>query len=219
MKLHTTPNRIESQLNTTCSFSSDSIPSINTVNIWIREVSDYLNELTEHKYNKDEKEDILDWHGESDILLTSHSPIRDVVVYFNNAGVREAPNWVLLDEYINYLVDENKGNIILQFGGNKTANYKVGRSRFKVQYTSGTEDTPYWLQNLATRMVVRNVLESTINARANSTSGSQIRVGAVSVINPADYGVTNFRELKDGIEKELDSLKSMSRGVRYVNYK
>jgi len=215
MKLHTSPKRVGQQLNASCSFNDSTIPSLNAVTEWIREVSDELNELTEHRYNPSGVSEILDYNGNRLTLLTSRSPISDVVVSYNNAGSREEPNWVELSEYVNYIVEEDKGRITIQ---ESSMPFRVGKKRFKIEYTAGIGDTPYWLQNLATRMVVKNLLQSQSNNRAVNDEGTQVRVGAVSVITPSEFGIPQYKALTESITTDLDKLSKMSRGVRYVNY-
>ena len=216
MKLHTTPKKVEEYLNTSCSFTTETNPSISAVNGWIQDISSELNELTEHKYSSASQVDILNYEGQK-FLLTSRAPISNVTVSVNTAMFGQEPVWVELDLYINYLLDEAKGKIIINDITQR--GFSDGLQKFKVEYTAGVESTPYWLRNLATRMVAKQVLSATLNNRVvNSEDASQIRIGQVSVIKPSDFGTANYDRLIQSIEDDLDSLRGMTRGVRYVNY-
>lgn len=216
MRNHTTPELVQVNLNSDTPFSSNTLPTLDTINVWIEEASNQLNELTDNRYGEQTTEDILDYDG-SFVLRLQWGDVKQVTVSYNTAKHREAPVWEELTLYDDYLLESSKGRIVL---ARKPVVYKAGKQKFKVNYTTGKDETPGWLQSLATRMVVSRVLESSINARAvDSEAGTQVRVGAVSIINPADYGLNNYKNLKEGIQQDINDLKKQSRAVRYVNYK
>jgi len=211
---HTTVVLVENQLNVETSFSSSTIPSKEAVERWIMEATNKIDEITEFRYSSEEITDILDYKG-LDYLLTSRAPISDVTVYLNTASMYEEPVWEELDLYSDYLLEEDKGRITLHFKGKAI---REGKQKFKVTYIGGLEVAPFSIQELCTRMVALRVLEALIGSKARSTDGTQIRVGSVSVINPADYGINNFKSLREGVAKDLQDLKGNTRGIRYVNY-
>lgn len=216
MKLHTTPNKVQELLGLKCSFNNDTLPSLNTVNGWIQDVTSELNEYTANKYSSNEVVDVLDFNGE-DFLLTSKSPVSNVVVEVDTSREHEEPVWEELDLYTNYLVEEAKGRIT--FTRLTSRSLRSAKQKFRVTYNSGTGEVPYWLRNLATRMVALRVMNAALNNRVvNSEDASQIRVGQVQVIKPSDFGIGNYDSLKGTIDRDLDELRSSVRGVRYVNY-
>jgi hypothetical protein len=78
----------------------------------------------------------------------------------------------------------------------------IGKKRFKIIYTAGAESTPKVVQKLCTKLVAERVLSSLIFDNVNTgNDGGSISVGSISIVEPASYGVSSYKQLKSDIDK------------------
>lgn len=225
--MYTTKQNVEAyfkKLGQEVTFDQNSKPSQNDVENWIEEESSWIDEQTQYRYSSETREDILHYTGQ-DYLLTSFSPIEGVELYVNRASEYEEPDWERLNEYKDYSVEKSKGRIILTnknifvlrtFHPTRSQSYKHENNKFKVVYTSG-EQSPKWLQGIATRRVVYRVLQSSINMNINE-GVSSLSAGAVTVVTPSDMGTNALKQLKTDIKEDEERLTKSTGAYRYVNY-
>ena len=210
-KNYTTPKLVENELRSQCEFGTNTNPTIQALNTWIEEESRSVDLITGRKFSdKDIVEDV-DYDGE-DFLILKQSPVTKVnKVEYNKAKEGETPNYIELEEEKNFLVYKDKGTINLIF---KFRGYDSGMKKFRVTYESGYEDgVPMDIQRLTTKKVAFRVLNTLINSKmSEGKMGGQITVGAINIVEPSDYGVNSYRNLREEI-KSLEEKYEKGMGV------
>jgi len=210
---YSTVKLVEAELRTTTEFSSSTNPTLLTVENWIDEADSYIDATGNRIYGISDYEDKLHYDGEP-YLFVKHSPLLEVTTLsYNSAVPGDAEAWTVLTEDTNYIIDKDKGMIILI-----TSSFtpKDGYNRFKVAYASGYDPLPFNIQSLSTKMVTLRVLNSLITQNVNERNdGGSISVGDISIVEPTSYGVGSYKQLKDDI-KDLES--SLVGGFRVYRY-
>ena len=78
----------------------------------------------------------------------------------------------------------------------------IGRKSVQVNYTAGYATLPPRVQKLATKKVARRIIDSLLEKDVNEKqSGKSVSVGSISIVKPADFGVSQYKELKSSIEE------------------
>jgi len=199
---YTTPELIQAELRADTAFGSATTPSLASVNTWIEQTDSYIDGIANKVYAVSSYTDTFHNGGEL-LLFLKNTPLVSVTsVEYNNSIVGVAPNWVTLTEYTNYSFDADKGVIILVAGSFTVA---PGYNKYRVTYNSGYTVLPKNVEMLATKLVTSRVLSGIISQNVNErNAGGSISVGDISIVEPADYGVGSYKQLKNDI-KDLES--------------
>lgn len=200
----TTPTLIEAELRAATAFSESTVPSLSAVTTWIEQTDDYIEGLASTKYGEHNYSETFNYSGE-ELLFVKHTPLISVSsVEYDNSDLGENPSFSTLAEHTQYKVDKDKGCIVL-YPSKFSSLPKDGVDRFRVNYTAGYSSVPANVQMLATKLVANRVLESLINQNIDTRAdGGSISVGDIKIVEPANYGVGSFKQLKS----DIDNLKN-----------
>lgn len=208
---YTTPEMVQAELQSTTSFSASTVPKLDTVQQWIYETSDYINQMSGRTYSVNQYVDYLDYDG-STFLTPRHSPIVGITkLEYNTNPLGQVASWSTLTADLDYALDEYPSQVILPFTSFRPVE---GPKRFRITYLAGDIQTPYNITMLATKMVTDRVISSLLNQHINEgNDGGSISVGSISIVEPASYGVQNYKRLKDDIKGLQDDLLKNKFGV------
>lgn len=209
---------IEAELRTSTSFSELTSPKRSDVENWIDQTCDYLSSISGKKYSISPYIEYFNYSGEEQLYL-KETPIYSVTtVEYDSSSLGEAENWVTLVSGTNYKIDQDKGVITL-YPSKFSYALKDGVNRFRVSYEAGYSTVPVVIQMLATKMVANRVLESLINQNIDTRAdGGSISVGDIRIVEPANYGVGSYKQLKADIKSLTDEVVGGSKGFRVYRY-
>lgn len=216
--VYTTPTLVEAELKASAVFGASTSPTLTQVTTWIAEESAQIDNDSGRVYGSASYSDTINYDGYDQITL-KHAPIVDVtrVVYtIHNLGTSNYALDNTAIEDTHYTVFEERGVIEVLSGWSKL---KEGLKTVRVDYTAGYSTTPLEVQKLATKMVAKRVIDTTIeNDLQQKSSGKSVSVGSISIVKSAEFGVNNYKNL--GMEiKELQDKLSKGTGVhRFTNY-
>jgi hypothetical protein len=203
---YTTAELVQAELRASTAFTSSTTPTLATINIWINEASRIIDSISGTVYGSTEYTEYFDYEG-SDRIQLRNSPIISISsIAENTASAGETASWDTQVSETDYLLYENKGEILVVPG---KWSPKDGYKNIKIVYTAGYSSIPAKVQMLATKMVTQRVLSSLISSNVEEgNDGGSISVGSISIVEPASYGVNSYKQLKTDIEdlkKELIS--------------
>jgi hypothetical protein len=212
---YTTPLKIQYEIRATDSFSTDTEPTLDTINSWITEVDQYIDTLANRSFGLTLREENCDYNG-NQYLVLKHSPV-DSMVSVQYAtypiGSTNYPTYAALSEDSEYTVYNDQGRIAWNYN---VFSPSEGRKRFLVSYYSGSSDIPSDIQMLSTKMVAQRVLNSLINSNVNTTNdGGSVSVGSISIVEPASYGVNSYVKLGEDIQRLQEVIIGKFRVHRY----
>ena len=146
---YTTPEMVQYELRADTAFSTDTNPTLSTVNSWITEIDTYIDTLAGRTFGITSHTEDLDCDG-SDYIVLKHAPINSItsIQYATFAlGDVNYPTYDTLSEDSEFTTYEEQGKIVWI-----RENFKpnVGRKRFLVSYDSGSSDIPGDVQMLST---------------------------------------------------------------------
>lgn len=208
--LYTTPALVEYEVRATSAFSSSTIPTLATVNIWIEEESRYIDYLSNNIYSATAvSSTYIDYDG-TGILRFPHAPLISISgVRYNNSVDTSGASWIDLEEgwdkdYLSYL---NEGEIEFLSGVNSSNDItpQEGKKKFCLSYYYGTSTVPLNVRKLATLLVTKRVINSLITSQAN-TEGGSVTVGTISVTDPTNFGTNQIKTINNEINDLLKSL-------------
>jgi len=202
MSQYTTADLISYEIRAASTFSATTLPSLSTITTWIEEESDYIDtELGNTANSQTVATAYIDYEGD-DILLLRNAPVISITSFqyaqteLGNSGY---PNYKDLVEDTDYILYPEQGKIEFLY---QNFNPLIGKKRFKIIYTAGAESTPKVVQKLCTKLVAERVLSSLIFDNVNTgNDGGSISVGSISIVEPASYGVSSYKQLKSDIDK------------------
>lgn len=202
---YTTASLIEAELRATTAFSGSTNPTLTTVNTWIDEITSYIDGLTGQSWESTQYTEYFDYQGVPE-LYTRRSPVITVdSLSYNTNSDGEAPSYVARTEDVDFVVYDDLGQI--KINTNKfqpKTNHKKG---IKLTYTAGYASVPARVQMLATKMATQRVLSSLLNDNVESrNAGGSISVGSINIVEPGNYGIGTYQELKSGIEQLKDEI-------------
>lgn len=214
---YTTVAEVSNELN---GFTIDgsSTPSSITVENWIEEAQDFINEKTGKKWDSNTiTEEYHDYDG-SGYVQTYHSPVITItsLSYEKNGFSQTSEDWTELDEGRtsdkNFIVYKDEGEI--QF---HNTTLKTGYKNIKISYTYGHSSVPLRITRLATLMTARRVI-SAVQAKSATTEGGSVSVGTISVSDPSTFGSNKLKEMQEEINRifgEIGTFKVFNLDRRY----
>jgi hypothetical protein len=204
---YTTPELVQAELRQDEAFASFTTPTVDTVNEWIKESSEYINQISGRVYGLNTYTEILDYNGE-DKLYLQNAPVNTVTSVLYATAPLGSDSYSLSDTKVlnkDYTIYNDEGLIALLPSWSPA----VGRKRIQVTYTAGlaSTDTPKTVQMLATKLVTKRVIDSVIGKDINQKqSGKSVSVGSISIVKPADFGVSQYNLLKQEIADLQNSI-------------
>ena len=214
----TTAELIQVELRAASEFTESTIPSLSTITTWIGQTCDYISSLAGKDYSVSEKGDYFNYKNETELYL-KYTPLVTVVsVEYDDSDLTEVANWNTLTELSQFKTDVDKAVIVL-YPSEFLQTLKVGLNRFRVTYNAGYATVPPSVQMLATKMVANRALETLINQNIDTRAdGGSISVGDIRIVEPANYGVGSYKQLKSDIATLTDSVVGGSKGFRVYRY-
>lgn len=205
MSEYTTLSLVQAELRTTTDFSSSTLPTKSDVSNWIVEESGDIDRLGGRVYSIAPYTETFDYNG-TDVLVLKNAPVTSVTSVLYSTSALGTDTYSLSDtktEDTDYTVYLDEGEI--EFLSNWSP--AEGRKRIKVNYLAGYSQVPTYIQKLATKKVTKRVLDTLLNKDVNEKkSGKSISVGSISIVKPADFGVSQYKVLSSEIaelEKEI----------------
>ena len=196
---YTTAASVQSELRTTTEFSSSTVPTLDTINQWIQDASDYINQIAGRVYGSTSYTETFDYWGQETLTL-KNAPIIAITSVLYSTAALDSTSYGLTatkTEGTHYTVYDDEGEIDILF--NNWQPYQ-GRKRIQVNYTAGYSTIPGTVGMLATKIAARRVLDSLMTKDVNEKkSGKSVSVGSISIVKPADYGVSQYKTLKEDI--------------------
>jgi len=200
------------------SFSTSTLPTLETVERWIADTDTYINTLAGRNFESTLYSEVIDYYGEETIPL-QHSPLISItdVLYTSSAlGTSAYALSNTADSLTDYNSYDNTGDLIIM----NPATFTEGRKSIQVNYTAGYAVIPSDIQMLSTKMVAQRVLNSLINSNVNEgNDGGQISVGSISIVEPASYGVNSYKQLGTTINELQDKIVGEFRVHRHIGRK
>jgi len=211
---YTTSTLVAAELRATQDFSATTIPTSTEVTEWIQEASAKINTLAGRTYGETNYTETFDYNGDTNILVLRNAPVISVTSVLYSTTKLGTDTYALSDtktEDTDYTVYKEEGEI--EFLSNW--NPQAGKKRIQVNYTAGYATTPKDVQMLATKQVTKRVLDSLLSKDVNEKkSGKSVSVGSISIVKPADFGVSQYKTLSSDIamlEQEIIGGTSMYR--------
>jgi hypothetical protein len=197
---YTTPELVQAELRAADSFASFTLPSIDAVNEWIEEASEEINHVSGRIYGETEYTEYIDYRGEDRIYLKNAPLIEVETVLYSEAplGSPEYSLSILKEEGVDYEPYLEEGYLYLLPSWKPS----LGSKRIQIVYTAGYEVIPKTIQQLATKMVAKRVLDTIIEADLNEQkSGKTTAVGPVRITKSSSFGVSQYKVLHTDIDR------------------
>ncbi len=205
---YTDAESVAEELQTTTAFASNTIPSLSTITEWITQESEQVNHDAQVIFGETQYTSFIDYKGE-ETLTMRYSPIISVEKFEYatvSLGTDGYPTYETKTEDSHFTVYDSSGEITILFN---TFSPKEGLKRFKIDYKAGFATVPLIVKKLTTKMVAMRVLNTLINQNLNDRNdGGSINVGSIAIVEPANYGIGSYKQLKIDIEElKLDTSK------------
>ena len=203
---YTTAEKVQAELRATQEFSGLTTPSLSAVEQWIYDASDEINQVAGRVYGQTSYSETYDYAGE-DILITKNAPIISITsVLYSTAPLGNALYALssTKTEDTDFTVYKEEGEIeILPSNWTPIS----GRKRIQLNYNAGETETPGTVAMLATKKVTKRVLDTLMSKDINEKkSGKSVSVGSISIVKPADFGVSQYKTLNLDISLLEDKL-------------
>lgn len=202
---YTTASLVKNELRVTTDFASTTVPSLDTINNWIEEESEFINHLAGKTYGVTEYTEVLDIKPGTDTLYLLNAPIVEVdSVKYSEYPLGDSNYSLSIEktEDVDFTVYDKEGVI-------KTLSWKpqAGRKRVEVVYTAGSGVLPLIVQKLATKMVAKRVMDTIIEADLNEQkSGKTVAVGNVRITKSTSFGIAQYQEITREIKDLQDKI-------------
>jgi len=195
---YTTHELVQSELRSTTPFGNSTSPSYDDVDEWISEESAYINTIANQVFGSTVySSEFIDYDGEGALFLENAPVISVHSVHYNKQPLGVAPEWVAKVADTDYVFYKDRGIIKILFNNWSPLS---GARRIAVTYSAGYVEPPLVVRKLATKLVAHRVLEASIAQNVNERSdGGSVSVGSVTIVEPANYGVSSFKQLKSDI--------------------
>lgn len=215
---YTTPQKVQEEIRATTQFSSTTYPSLQTVTGWISEEEDYINNLAGRTFGETAYSETLDYSGE-EILTLQNAPIISVTSLLYSTAALGTDTYGLTATKVeeeDYTVYKDDGEITILSNWSPEA----GRKRIQVNYTAGYENVPLRIQMLATKKVAKRVLDSLMQKDVNEkASGKSVSVGSISIVKPADFGVSQYKTLLTDIAEMQNTILNGTSAYRIKTHR
>lgn len=198
--VYTTATNVAEELRASVLFSSTTNPTLTTVERWIEEASEEIDDIQGWVAMATTQTEYIDYTNQEFINMEKFPiiSVTSLAENTNSLGSDSGESWVEKTEGTHFSVYNDKGQILVNFlKWNPTAGYR----KLKLIYTSGFSTIPPVLRMLSTKMAAQRVLDSLIqnNVQAGNTGGS-VSVGSINIVEPADYGIRSYSQLGRDIE-------------------
>lgn len=197
---YTTPELVGVEIRASATFSSSTIPTLDTVTTWIEEASREIEVRTGNLFSSTlNSSTYVDYDGDCIFRLPQSPVIAINELRYNNSPLGETSSWITLEEgydkdFITYL-DEAEVEFIVP--------YNQGKKKICITYSSGFTTVPLDIQRLCTLLVAKRVIMSLSNSQSN-TEGGDIQVGTIRVSDPSTYSVTYLKSMNQEINDLYD---------------
>lgn len=197
--LYSTPELVQVELRATEAFSTNTSPTLATINTWIEEESRYVDYLSNNIFSATAvSSTYVDYDG-SGILRFPHAPLASITsVRYNNGTENSAVSWITLEEgydkdYLSYL---DEGEIEFVSGANSANDVTPisGSKKFCLSYYYGVSTVPLTVRKLVTLLVAKRTILSLATSQAN-TEGGSVTVGTISVTDPSNFSTTQIKNM------------------------
>ena len=196
---YTSASLVKAEIRATTDFSASTYPTADQVATWISEESDEINAKSGRVWGQTSYSETMDYAGE-EILTLKNAPVISVTNILYATSPLGTDTYSLSSTLVDgtdYTTYEDMGEIALL--GSKPY---IGRKSVQVNYTAGYATLPPRVQKLATKKVARRIIDSLLEKDVNEKqSGKSVSVGSISIVKPADFGVSQYKELKSSIEE------------------
>lgn len=214
---YTTLEKVRVELRSEKGFSSNTIPSAQSVQNWINEESARVDFDAKRKFGLTEYTDYASFDGQARITLQNAPVVNIVSVHYNTMPLGEPETWVELTPHVHYKLHPETGVLLLIL--TKFSPRRSDRN-IRIVYNAGYETPPEVIEMLTTKMVAKRVLDTIMNQKTSTgkTERSQVRIGGVMIVEPTEFGVNAYKELKEDI---ADLKKELVGGFgvhRYVDF-
>jgi hypothetical protein len=197
---YSTPALVASELRATQDFSATTIPSLTDINTWINQESASINTLAGRIFGETPYSETYDYNG-SDILLTKNAPIMSVTSLLYSTSALGTTTYGLTatkTEDTDFTAYLESGEIEILPGWSP----QCGNKRIQINYTAGYTTTPSDIEMLATKKLTKRVLDTLLSKDVNEKqSGKSVSVGSISIVKPADFGVSQYKTLRQDVDK------------------
>lgn len=192
-----TPQLVRAEIRATMDFASSTYPTADQVATWITEESDEINTLSGRNWGSTAYSEIIDYQGEQLITL-KNAPVISVTSLLYSTAALGTDTYGLTSTAVaeeDYSLYSEDGEIVIlgdvPYPGRKSA---------QINYTAGYATIPPRIQKLATKRVARRIVDSLLTKDVNEKqSGKSVSVGSISIVKPADFGVSQYKILKESI--------------------
>jgi len=214
---YTSAALIKAEIRATIDFSASTYPTADQVATWIAEESDRINTLSGRTWGSTAYTETLDYQGEETLTLVNAPVISVTNVLYSQyslgTDLYSLSNTMVVDE--DYTVYGDTGEIVFL----STIPYN-GRKSVQVNYVAGYATTPPRIQQLATKRLALRVIDSLLEKDVNEKqSGKSVSVGSISIVKPADFGVSQYRELKTSIAEEEQKILNGTSAYRIPTHR
>lgn len=202
--VYTTAALVEAELRATTSFSTDTNPTLASVTTWIDEVTDIINNRSSMSFESTTATDYFTYDG-GDLFLKKTPVLSITSLKYNNQANGETPNWATKTEGTDFTVYEDEGRI--KIFTNQWKPLTGIDKNIEVKYTHGYSTVPGRVQELATKMVTDRVLSTLLSNNVDQRNdGGSISVGSINIVEPGNYGVSTYNQLKSDIVSLMDEV-------------
>lgn len=190
--------------------SSTTTPSESDVNSWISQAESEIEAKTGKVWSSTAfTSTTLDSDG-GQYFRFPWAPVISISLFqFETNGLgASSESWTSLTEGRNndFILYVNDGEIEFTGKSNKPG---YGKQNIVASGVYGYSVVPPRIQSLATMMVVKKVIDATINASAQEEGGS-VTVGNISITDPSTFSVSHVRQLRANIKDMFDELAGTS---------
>lgn len=207
---YVTATQVARELRVTDDFSSSTVPTLESIQEWIKQESAEVNGLSGRKYGITSYSEVIDYSGE-EIITLKNAPVQEVTDVLYSGWSLGTTEYSLTEQKVedrDYAVYAEEGEIAILPGWAP----QVGRKRIQIDYLAGFSEIPGDIQKLVAKKVAKRTIDTLLSKDVNEKqSGKSVSVGSISIVKPANFGVTQYGVLKNDIDElETKILKGTS---------
>lgn len=214
---YTDITKVKEEIRASSPFSSATTPSANTVTRWITEVSEVINRDAGQVFGTTAYTEVIDYNGE-ELIALENAPIISVTNLLYTTSDLGTSGYALsgtATEGTDYSAYEKAGEILIL---PNTSKFRTGNKTMQVNYTAGYATTPLDVQQLATKTVALQVLNSLLQQNVDqANTGGSVSVGSINIVEPADVGVGTYKSLQSDITELRNRIATGYKTIRYSN--
>lgn len=181
---------------------ASSIPSQSTVESWIEQESDSINDSTKKVWSSEVFDIYMDYNAETDIRVPLFPLLTITSLQYNKSSLGNTPDWVTLTEgdAEDFILYQKQGVISLIQTG-----IPAGRKRIRIQGTYGYSTTPNSILKATAKYVARRIISSILNEQSTEEGGS-VSVGAIALSDPTTFSLDRMKTLDNEINMLLNDI-------------